>query len=83
MLLNPKEQVNDTFLKLNSSFGEIFGKPSITPNNNSGDVSDYKTDMDRLNLPGTSGIVTPVNHTSVCPWPSVCGCIGMPYVDSE
>ena len=83
MVLNSKEQVKDTFLKLDSAFGEIFGEPSSTPNPNPGEVRDYTTDMDRLNPPGTTGKGTPVNHTSVCPWPSGCGCFGTTYVGSE
>jgi len=83
MMLNSKEQVEDTFLKINSAFSKIFGKPGSTPNYNPGDIRDYTTNMDQLNPPGTAGIVTPVSHTSVCPWPSGCGCIGTPDVDPE
>ena len=83
MVLNSKEQVEDTFLKLDSAFGEIFGEPSSMPNRNPGEVRDYTTDMDRLNPPSTAGKGTPVNHTSVCPWPSSCGCFGTIYVGSE
>jgi hypothetical protein len=83
MLSNSKEQVDDIFLKLNSAFSDLFGKPSGIQKSNSGDVRDYTTDMDRINLPCTAEIVSPVNHTSVCPWPSGCGCIGTPYIESE
>lgn len=79
MLLNSREQVEDIFLKLDSTFREIFAQPGSTLESNAEMYCDSTTDMDRLNPPGTGGIVRPVNQTSVCPWPAGCGCPGTPY----